>query len=445
MPDPGCQTLRLTANGTDGSRPADRLIWPFTYDPFSRTFAHSSYAPVNPFPAAPAAAPPAVRMAAGESLSVALDADGQAWAWGSNRSGAMGMPDASYRSQPTRVQFTPALPPLRAVDVSPGSGAADDLAFVVALDQSNRVWMWGELRSILGEVDATAPYPVELGSDKVIAVAAGRRFALGLRDDGTVWGWGFNFVGQLGNGSETSGVVAAPTRVLGLSNIIAIAAGDQHALALDAQGGVWAWGDNTFGQAGGDARTVSTPRRVTGLGAVSALDAGTGYSLAVRSDGSTWAWGRGDQGQLGATVDSSCMADGEAVRCSRQPVRAGPGLDQVDMVAAGTRFALARQRDGTVWAWGNNEFRQLGGLPGLGSVAPVRVSRLPVGSSAKRMEGCEAKARASATRRAIPPQTGAHCVATIVIVLGIESSCDETGVALVHAVAGDGVPRLLSP
>jgi len=130
--------------------------------------------------------------------------------------------------------------------------------------------------------------------------------ALALKDNGEVWAWGNNLNGQLGDGTTTNR--ALPVRVAGLSDVVAIACGGAiadtplagHSLALRADGTVWAWGLNNCGQLG-DGTTTNrlTPVKVQGLTDVVAIAAGARHSLARRKDGTVWAWGYNAYGQLG--------------------------------------------------------------------------------------------------------------------------------------------------
>ena len=133
----------------------------------------------------------------------------------------------------------------------------------------------------------------------VIAVAAGGEQSLALKSDGTVWAWGRNDVGQLGDG--TTAERHTPVQVHTLNGVTAIAAGQAHNLALKSDGTVWAWGGNDAGQLGDG--TTTTPRpspvQVHNLNGVTCVDAGDNHSLARKSDGTVWAWGGNGDGQLG--------------------------------------------------------------------------------------------------------------------------------------------------
>ena len=132
----------------------------------------------------------------------------------------------------------------------------------------------------------------------IVAAAGGESFSLAVKSDGTVWAWGYNDFGQLGDGTTTKRLV--PVQVAGLSGVVAVAAGKYHSLALKSDGTVWAWGRNYYGQLGdGTTAERHAPVQVSGLSGVLALAAGESHSLAVRSDGTVRAWGNNEDGQLG--------------------------------------------------------------------------------------------------------------------------------------------------
>jgi len=187
------------------------------------------------------------------------------------------------------------------------------------------------------------------GLNEVTAIAAGNEHSLALLANGTVRAWGNNRAGQLGNGTTTNGKVPAP--VSGLSNVVAVAAGKEHSTALLANGTVMAWGGNEEGQLGGGTKaTKSTvPVAVKGLSGVTAIAAGGNFNLARLSNGTVMAWGAGDEGQLG---------NGKKIK-STTPVLV-KGLSGVTAIAAGGEHGLALLSDGTVMSWGGNLARQLG-------------------------------------------------------------------------------------
>ena len=192
----------------------------------------------------------------------------------------------------------------------------------------------------------------------VTAVAAGEYHSLALKNDGTVWAWGWNANGQLGNGTTTdsSSPVRVETSSAVLSGIKAIAGGESHSLALKNDGTVWAWGLH-----------YGWPTQVLNLSGVACIASGSYHSLALKSDGTVWAWGSNNWGELGdgTTSDFPTMVP--------VPVQ---NLNGVTAVAAGFGHSLALKNDGTVWAWGLNSRGELGDGSTTDSHTPVKVKDL---------------------------------------------------------------------
>lgn len=198
------------------------------------------------------------------------------------------------------------------------------------------------------------------------AVAAGNWFTVALKADGTIWAWGYNTYGIVGDGT-TSALVITPVQNPSLSGVARIATGMDHVLAIKNDGSLWAWGYNSYGQIGngssgiGSANYVTTPLQIAGMSDVTAVAGGTSHSLAVKSDGSVWAWGRNAKGQLGNSTTTNALL----------PVQV-TGLSGVIAVAAGYSHSVALKADGTVWAWGNS----LGNGTSSSSNVPVLVPSL---------------------------------------------------------------------
>jgi alpha-tubulin suppressor-like RCC1 family protein len=197
------------------------------------------------------------------------------------------------------------------------------------------------------------------GLSPVAQVAAGGLHSLVLRSDGTVWAWGNNWLGQLGDGTSTAS--STPVQVPGLTGVIQVSANALHSLALRSDGTVWQWGSDGI-------TDQLTPVEVPGLTGVTKISAGGQFSLALRSDGTVWAWGRNQLGQLGdgATTDSEI------------PVQV-TGLSHVTSISAGFDASLATRTRGTtaitsVWAWGGNAAGQLGDGTLTGHLTPEQVT-----------------------------------------------------------------------
>ncbi len=212
-----------------------------------------------------------------------------------------------------------------------------------------------------GTTDSDLPVAVS-GLSGVTAIAAGDDHSLALLSNGSVVAWGENLNGQLGNGSTKSSDV--PVAVNGLSGVTAIAAGNEHSLALLSNGTVMGWGDDRSGQLGNGTRfTIETvPVPVSGLSGVSAIAGGYDDSLALLKNGTVMAWGTNYDGELGNGTKTE----------SDVPV-AVSGLTGVKAIATSGSTNLALLDDGTVMAWGSNEYGQLGsGVAGESDV-PVAV------------------------------------------------------------------------
>ncbi len=264
----------------------------------------------------------------------------------------------------------------------------------VAADQGV-VWAWGynnygQLGNGANMVNSLTPAQT-VNLSGVTKVRAGTNFSVALRDDGTVWTWGVNHLGQLGisSASETCGAgdtllpcSRTPLQVGGLSGVVTVAAGDRHALALKRDGTVWAWGYNPYGQLGATSQETCeiantnlpcsrTPLQVAGLSGVTAVGAGSRHSLAIKSDGTVWAWGLNSFGQLGTESNDTCSG----APCSATPIQVG-GLSGGTALAAGHDYSLAITSDGTVWGWGRNEAGQLGTGATTNADTPAQVAGL---------------------------------------------------------------------
>jgi len=304
-------------------------------------------------------------IAGGNLHTVAVKkSDGTIWAWGSNSSGQLGNDNTTDSKVPVQVSSVSGL--TDAIAVAAGN------AHTVALKSDKTVWTWGDnAKGQLGNGNAggnsNVPVPVS-GLTDVIAIAAGNLHTVAVKSDGTVWAWGSNSTGQLGNGTTTDSNV--PVQVSGLAHVIAVAAGSSHTVALDSDGTVRAWGDNTYGQLGDGTNTQeTTPVKVNDLSDAIAVAAGSIHTAAVKTDGTVWAWGRNSNGQLGngTTTDSNV------------PVQVS-GLAHVIAVAAGSSHTVALKTDDTIWAWGNNSNGQLGDGTTNQATIPVQVQLLlPVG------------------------------------------------------------------
>lgn len=254
-----------------------------------------------------------------------------------------------------------------------GRAIAAGRSHTTSVRTDGTVWVWGtgqdgQLADGNTGIGVQALTPVQVGGlENVNTIADGNGFVYAVKADGTVWGWGYNALSQLGDGTTTSR--SHPVQAVGLTNVKSVDAGNFYGAAVKTDGTVWHWGasqalvSNLFG-------TFPTPVQLQGIGNVSAIAAGGNHLIMLKSDKTVWGVGANDSGQLG---------DGTTI--NRQAPVQVTGLTNVVRIAAGGEFSVALKDDGTVWAWGINRNGALG--PGGGSIdftahpAPIKVTGLP--------------------------------------------------------------------
>ncbi len=291
-------------------------------------------------------------------------------------------------------------------------------SFFICADSS--LWAWG--KNDLGQVGIGTDSRGQLIPakthvlNKVFSVKGGQDHVLGLNEDGTVWAWGNNAVGSLGNGTTSHVNTLEPVRVPGLSGIVSIAAGFGPSFAIQADGTVWAWGYNAGQHGDGTDSNINTlPHQVPLYYGAKAIETGKGYSFALMPDGTVWASGINVDGYLGngtfnfsnVPVQVTGLSDIVAISgkkyhamalksdgtvwtwganyagqlgngtTTNSPVAIQvPGLTGVVAIAAGNAHSLVLKDDGTIWGWGKNDLNQLADGTDTDRSTPVRVSQL---------------------------------------------------------------------
>lgn len=290
----------------------------------------------------------AVAVAAGSSSSLALMENGTVMAWGSNGAGSLGNGTSHDSLKPVQVKGLEAVK-----QVSAGHSHA------LALTDAGEVWAWGANAS--GQLGVAAsglsklPVRLQLASIVMVAAAGDTSFAIDAK--GQVWAWGNNNGGQLGDGTTTNR--DAPALVTGLSavKISQLAASPHAALALDADGHVWAWGLRTtyvHGTGEWDGKELQ-PVQVTNLDAftIRQLSMGVSHSLALLDDQTLIGWGGNHGGELGLEPKSPSTV--------KVPTAlSNPGLASLVQVTGGNGVSVAVTDTGEVLTWGSNNSGLLG-------------------------------------------------------------------------------------
>lgn len=308
------------------------------------------------------------RVASDDYRSMALDADGNIWTWD-----AVSEPLTKVSVTPS-TKPTPILGISGVSAVSAAKGVnlalkADGSVWSWGLNEFYRYVDAGNSKTLPVlcspgyPLTRNVPAPIRIeGLEQVVQISTGGDFGAALSSNGTVWTWGANGAGELGTG-ETADHVCAPTQVPGLTGITAIATGFGHVLALKSDGTVWSWGSNGRGQLGNGTQVSSNvPVRVPGLADIVAIsaadhyDAAAGHSVAVDSLGTVWAWGDNSDGQVGndATLEN-CSSNHHPLPCVKSPVKVA-GLPPVAKIMTGAEVTFAIDKNGVLWGWGTSSW-----------------------------------------------------------------------------------------
>lgn len=298
----------------------------------------------------------------GIRTTLAIHPDETLWAWGDNSYGQLGDGTKISTNYPINISS------------SQWNMISSGFGFSLAIQKNNTLWAWG--RNVFGQLgDNSAPppntqpnarditTPLQIGSDSWYSISGGGEHSLGIKSNGTLWSWGYNAFGQLGDGTTT--VRRSPVQIGSFNDWVYVSAGDYHSCAIRSDGSLWLWGINYDGQLGLGFYTdpmeqgVLIPTQISGSWMY--VSGGYNHTVAIKSDGSLWSWGLNDYGQLG---------DGSIIRKNTPTLISNEQWKKIDA----SDHTLAIKYDDSLWAFGYNGQGQLGDGTKINRNMPIQVN-----------------------------------------------------------------------
>lgn len=297
-----------------------------------------------------------VKIVSGKSHTLILMDDGSVWGFGWNKAGQLGNDSEKNIIKPIKIKYLNNIIDIAAGDIHSIALRKDDIVLTIGGNFSGQL---GNFTNESSDIPMVARENISNFLKDVIKISAGWDFSVVLKKDGTVWTFGENKYGQLGDGTTKNRNYPSPVKgPYGkgyLKDIIDVKAGAFHVIALSKDGTLWVWGDNEFGQLGdGTYETHYYPVKVNSIQNIVKISCGAFHSAAINKKGYLFTWGRNWKGQLGdGTYENKNVPvivrdeDGKFLR------------DIVD-VSLGRNHTIALNKNGEVYVWGSNVFGQLG-------------------------------------------------------------------------------------
>ena len=313
-----------------------------------------------------------VSVAAGYAHTLAIDEAGYLWAWGLNNYGQLGKGHTTKSSIPLEVKAGTKF-------IAIAAGGVDD-GFSLAIDSNGSLWAWG--RNAYGQLgdgtttNRTSPVII-MPTIKFKAVMAGAQHSLALASNGDLYAWGRNNYYQLGVNDGTTTDKTSP--VLIKQNIVSISAVYYHSLAIDTSGNLWVWGLNNYSQLGDGSTTnlriptqIRTGNLISGGATVNVpkfktISGGSDHTLAIDVEGNLWAWGSNENGCLGYGSLSSTPKN--------RPLKLDTNVSFTAVNAFSQSIAICE--DGRVWTWGRGRHYRLGQGNSNDLPVPTPISSIP--------------------------------------------------------------------
>ena len=285
----------------------------------------------------------------GFNNAVAIKPNGTLWSWGNNNFGQLGLGNTTYYSSPKQVG---ALTNWKSVSAGQ--------YHTIAVKTDGTLWSWGyNANGQLGTGNTTnysSPKQIGILTNWSTVSAGGVANGYAIKTNGTIWSWGSNFYGQLGTNNTT--YYSSPKQVGALTNWSNLSGSLYCVAAIKTDGTLWSWGNNNIGQLGiGNTYYYSSPKQVGSLTNWSSLGtsmpnaSGTVVMTAVKTDGTLWAWGDNSYGQVGQGTSGTKFSS---------PKQVGSLTNWTGQIAVGQITVSAVKTDGTLWTWGYGNYGSLG-------------------------------------------------------------------------------------
>ena len=304
-------------------------------------------------------------ISAGNNNTIGIKTDGTLWAWGDNQFGRLGDGTVTEYAWMTGQSIdNNKKNPVKIGTASNWASIMTGGDHTIAIKTDGTLWAWGYNGSgQLGDgTNTQRNSPVQIGTaTNWASISQLGSHTVAIKTDGTLWAWGSNAQGQLGDGTTTNR--NSPVQIGTATNWKSIGAGSGHTMAIKTNGTLWAWGYNGSGQLGDGTNTNrNSPVQIGTATNWARISVGNSTTIAIKTDGTLWAWGYNGSGQVG---------DGTTTN-RNSPVQIGTANNWAS-ISAGTLHTTAIKTDGTLWAWGNNSSGQLGDGTTTQKNSPVQI------------------------------------------------------------------------